>query len=54
MALRFGTVRVFEARVQGERVWSRDAQGRFSKIKDLKQIVRDRIAPGRGLGHSDR
>jgi selenoprotein W-related protein len=44
---------VFEVRVDGELVWSRDAQGRFPDIKELKQLVRDRIAPGRSLGHSD-
>ncbi len=49
-----GTGGVFEVRVEGEVVWSRAAQGRFPEIKDLKQIVRDRIAPGRDLGHSDR
>ena len=53
MALRFSTGCVFEVRVEGETVWSRAAQGRFQG-KDLKQIVRDRIAPCRGLGHSDR
>jgi selenoprotein W-related protein len=44
---------VFEVRVEGELVWSRKDQGRFPDIKELKQIVRDRIAPGRSLGHSD-
>jgi selenoprotein W-related protein len=44
---------VFEVRVAGEMVWSRKEQGRFPDIKELKQIVRDRIAPGRSLGHSD-
>jgi selenoprotein W-related protein len=28
-------------------------QGRFPEIRELKQLVRDRIAPGRSLGHSD-
>ena len=45
---------VFEVRVQDEIVWSRKAQGRFPDIKELKQIVRDRIALDRPLGHSDR
>ena len=44
---------VFLVRVEGETVWSRKDQGRFPDIKELKQIVRDRIAPGRSLGHSD-
>ena len=45
---------VFEVRVDGEIVWSRKEQGRFPDIKELKQLVRDRIAPGRPLGHSDK
>jgi len=45
---------VFEARI-GERVlWSRKAEGRFPEAKELKQRVRDVIAPERSLGHSDR
>lgn len=44
---------VFEVRVEGEIVWSRKEQGRFPEIKEIKQLVRDRIAPGRALGHSD-
>jgi selenoprotein W-related protein len=45
---------VFEVRVDDTLVWSRKAQGRFPESKELKQLVRDRIAPGRDLGHSDR
>jgi selenoprotein W-related protein len=49
-----GTGGVFEVR-QGERVlWSRQGEGRFPEAKELKQRVRDAIAPGRSLGHSDR
>jgi selenoprotein W-related protein len=44
---------VFEVRVDGELVWSRKERGRFPDIKEIKQLVRDRIAPGRSLGHSD-
>ena len=44
---------VFEVRIEGEMVWSRKEQGRFPDIKELKQLVRDRIAPGRSLGHTD-
>jgi len=33
---------------------SRKERGRFPEIAELKQLVRDRIAPGRDLGHSDR
>ncbi len=45
---------VFEVRVEGALIWSRAAQKRFPEITELKQLVRDRIAPGRSLGHSDK
>jgi selenoprotein W-related protein len=54
VALVPGSGGVFEVRVDGERVWSRAADGGFPEIKQLKQLVRDRIAPGRDLGHVDR
>ena len=54
VALRPGTGGVFEVRADGETVWSRKAEGRFPDIKELKQRVRDKIAPGKPLGHSDR
>ena len=44
---------VFEVRVDGKLVWSRKDQGRFPEIKELKQLVRDVVAPDRDLGHSD-
>jgi selenoprotein W-related protein len=44
---------VFEVRVNNEVIWSRKERGRFPENKELKQLVRDRIAPGRSLGHSD-
>lgn len=50
-----GTGGVFEIRLAGgEIVWSRKAEGRFPEMKELKQRLRDRIAPDRDLGHSDR
>jgi selenoprotein W-related protein len=49
-----GTGGVFEIRMEGERLWSRAEAGRFPDVKELKRIVRDRIAPGRDLGHTDR
>ena len=45
---------VFEVRIDGEIDWSRKEAGRFPEIKELKQRVRDRIAPGRSLGHIDK
>jgi selenoprotein W-related protein len=44
---------VFDVRVDGVMIWSRKERGRFPESKELKQLVRDRIAPGRSLGHSD-
>ena len=49
-----GTGGVFEVRVGDELIWSRREMGRFPEIKELKQLVRDRIAPEKELGHSDR
>lgn len=54
VALRPGTGGVFEVRADGHTVWSRKDEGRFPDIKELKQRVRDRIAPEKALGHSDR
>jgi len=54
LALIPGTGGVFEIRIDGQRVWSCKEQGGFPEIKQLKQLVRDRIAPGMDLGHVDR
>jgi selenoprotein W-related protein len=45
---------VFDVRLDGETLWSRKVEGGFAEIPTLKQLVRDRIAPDRKLGHSDR
>ncbi len=45
---------VFVVRFDGEVVFDRGAVGRFPELRELKQVLRDRIAPGRDLGHSDR
>lgn len=45
---------IFEVRIDGELVWSRHEQGRFPEAKELKQLVRDRVAPDKDLGHSER
>eukprot|EP00439_Symbiodinium_sp_Y106_P049258 s1957_g6.t1 len=36
-----------------KKVWSRKAEGRFPEAKELKQRVRDVLAPSKDLGHSD-
>ena len=45
---------VFAVRLDGELVFDRRATGRFPELREVKQAIRDRIAPGRSLGHSDR
>ncbi len=45
---------VFDVMVDGVSVWSRQEQKRFPELSELKRLVRDRVAPGRPLGHSDR
>ena len=54
VALVPGTGGIFEVRVDDELIWSRKEQGRFPEAKELKQRVRDHVAPDRDLGHSDR
>ena len=54
VALLPGSGGVLEVRVDGELIFSRAQAGRFPEAKELKQAVRDRVAPGRDLGHSDR
>jgi selenoprotein W-related protein len=54
VALQPGTGGVFNVTVDGEMVWSRAEQKRFPDIKELKQLVRDRVAPERDLGHSEK
>ncbi len=54
LALVPGTGGVFEVRIGDEVIWSRAEQGRFPDIKELKQLVRDRIAPAKDLGHSEK
>ena len=54
VALVPGTGGVFEVRVDGTPLWSRAERGRFPDVKELKQVVRDAVAPGKSLGHADR
>ena len=53
VALRPGDGGVFEVSLGDEVIWSRKVEGRFPEVKELKQRLRDRIAPGKSLGHSD-
>jgi selenoprotein W-related protein len=54
VALRPGEGGVFEVRLGETVLWNRKAEGRFPEAKELKQRLRDVIAPEKSLGHSDR
>ena len=54
VALIPGTGGIFEIRLDGELIWERKRDGGFPDVKQLKQLVRDRIDPDRDLGHLDR
>jgi len=54
VALVPGTGGIFEVRLNEELLFSRKEAGRFPESKELKQLIRDRIAPDKPLGHSDR
>jgi selenoprotein W-related protein len=45
---------VFQITLDGETIWSRADEGRFPELPELKGRVRDRVAPERSLGHTDR
>ena len=49
-----GTGGIFDIHVDGVLIWERKRDGGFPDVKQLKQMVRDRIDPGRDLGHIDR
>ncbi|GAA4408988.1 SelT/SelW/SelH family protein [Nibrella viscosa] len=44
----------FWVNVGEQRIFDRNEAGRFPEIKELKQLVRDMVNPGKSLGHSDR
>ncbi len=44
----------FEIRLDGEVLHSRKEAPAFRESKQIKQLVRDRIAPGMSLGHDSR
>jgi len=39
--------------IEGKTIFDRKEYGGFPEIKELKQMVRDTIAPGKSLGHAD-
>ena len=44
---------IFDVWLEDELIFSRAERRRFPEPKELKQKIRDAIAPGRSLGHSD-
>ncbi len=40
--------------IEEKKIFDRKENGGFPEIKELKQLVRDVVAPGRSLGHADR
>lgn len=43
----------FTIQVDQQKIFDRKEYGGFPEIKELKQKLRDIVAPGRSLGHSD-
>ncbi len=54
VALQPGQSGVFIVRLGDRILWDRKQAGRFPDAKEIKQRVRDVIAPDKSLGHSDR
>jgi selenoprotein W-related protein len=44
---------VFQVEAGGELLWCRKRDGGFPELAELKRRIRDRIAPGKSLGHSE-
>ncbi|MBX3431890.1 MAG: SelT/SelW/SelH family protein [Pirellulales bacterium] len=54
VALVPGTGGVFRVSIDDRLVWDRAAEAGFPELKELKQRIRDLVAPTKDLGHSDR
>jgi len=44
----------FTISIDSSVLFDRKREGRFPEIKELKQLVRDIVHPGKNLGHSDK
>lgn len=53
VALVPGTGGIFLITYNEETIWERNADGGFPDARTIKQRVRDRLDPGRDLGHID-
>ncbi len=54
LALRPGSGGVFEVLINETVIHSKKDMGKFPESKELKQLIRDVIAPDKDLGHSDK
>ncbi|KAG1055288.1 hypothetical protein G6F43_002749 [Rhizopus delemar] len=54
LALIPSDVGVFKVTADAVVVWDRKEKKSFPELKELKQLVRDVIAPEKALGHSDK
>jgi len=53
VVLQPGTGGIFQVTYNGDLIWDRKGDGGFPSAKELKLRVRDRLDPGRTLGHID-
>ena len=44
----------FTISINNQVIFNRKEAGRFPEIKELKQLVRDVVNPGKNLGHSEK
>jgi len=44
----------FHISIDGQKIFDRKDYGGFPEIKELKQIIRDVVSPGKSLGHKDK
>lgn len=45
---------IFEIKINDKKLWSLKGKGRFPDIKEIKKLIRNKIAPEKKLGHTDR
>jgi len=43
----------YTIRIEDQKVFDRKEYGGFAEIKEIKQLIRDVVAPGKSLGHAD-
>lgn len=42
---------IFEVALDGHLLFSKKEAGRFPEAREIKELIRDRIAPGKAIGH---